>query len=620
MPAARIGIPEAYMCGIVGYIGKLTAAPILLEGLKRLEYRGYDSAGVAVLSNGSIQETKSVGKLERLEEMLRESPLEGNTGIGHTRWATHGRPSDRNAHPHTDCQGNIAVVHNGIIENYLALKARLEAKGHVFRSETDTEILAHLIEDHYQGDLVSAVRKALLQIEGSYAIGVICRHEPEKIVAARKDSPLVIGIGKGANLLASDIPAFLAHTRQAMLMEDREMAVITADAVAISSLSGDPVVRQPFEVLWDATMAEKGGYKHFMLKEIYEQPRVIRDTLTGRYDPDGNIDLSELNLGPQDVSRITKVMIVACGTAYHSGMVGKYLIEDLARLPVEVDLASEFRYREPIVDDTTLLVAVSQSGETADTLAAVREARRLGARTVAVTNVVGSSITREVSGILYTRAGLEIGVAATKTFMAQLVAMYLLAFHLARQRGVMTDEDLRPHLDELARIPGLVDKVLNSHDEIQVLARRYARCRDFLFLGRHNNYPIALEGALKLKEISYIHAEGYAAGEMKHGPIALIDENVPVVTIVTQGRVHDKILSNIKEVKAREAITIGIASQGDEEMRQILDHVFFVPACSPLLAPLLAIVPLQLLAYHIANRKGCDVDQPRNLAKSVTVE
>lgn len=608
------------MCGIVGYVGKKEAVPVMMEGLKRLEYRGYDSAGIAVLSNGTINETKSVGKLSRLEAALKTKHISGKTGIGHTRWATHGRPSDRNAHPHTDCQRNLAVVHNGIIENFLSLKEKLQSKGHQFRSETDTEIVAHLIEDYYEGNLEEAVRKALAEIHGSYAIGVLCKDEPGKIVAARKDNPLVIGLGRDENFIASDIPAFLSHTRQALIVNDGEMAVVTKNEVKLFSLTGEPIERESFEVLWDASMAEKGGYKHFMLKEIYEQPKVAYDTLTGRVAKSGRICLEELNLAPSDVKKLEKIFIVACGTAYHAGMVGKYLIEELARIPVEVDLASEFRYRSPIINSKTLMIAISQSGETADTLAALREARNLGARVVAVTNVVGSTISREVDGIVYTRAGLEVGVAATKTFIAQLVALYLLTFYLAQERGLLSIEEIKKLMEEFMDIPQKIDQVLNSHNLIKELAKKFHKCSDFLFLGRSTGYPVALEGALKLKEISYIHAEGYAAGEMKHGPIALIDENVPVVAVATKSSVYDKVLSNIKEVKARDAVVIAVATQGDEEIKKYADYVYYVPSTSLIFSAILAIIPLQLLAYYIADRKGCDVDQPRNLAKSVTVE
>jgi glutamine---fructose-6-phosphate transaminase (isomerizing) len=552
--------------------------------------------------------------------MLKSKPLRGNLGIGHTRWATHGRPSDFNAHPHSDCKHSIAVVHNGIIENYLTLKEKLQSQGHKFISETDTEIIAHLIEHYYQDNLEEAVRRALLEIKGSYAIGVLCKFEPDKIVLARKDNPLIIGLGKGENFAASDIPAFLPYTRQALLLHDQEIAILTKDKVTLRNLEGDEVKRSSFEVMWDAKMAEKGGYKHFMLKEIFEQPRVVFETLLERLDINGNLNLKELNLTSAYMQKIKKIFIIACGTAYHAGMVGKYLIEELARIPVEVDLASEFRYRNPIIEKDTLVLAISQSGETADTLAAAKEAKAKGAKLISICNVVGSSLTRESEGTLYTRAGIEIGVAATKTFVAQLVALYLLAYYLAANRNLVKPEQLQEFATEIYQVPQYIEMILNSHSEIVNIARRYYKCSNFLFLGRNLHYPIALEGALKLKEISYIHAEGYAAGEMKHGPISLIEENVPVVAVAMQGWVYDKILSNIREVKARDAITIGIVSSGDEEVHKYFDHLYYAPATSYLLSPLIAAIPMQLLAYYISDKKGCDVDQPRNLAKSVTVE
>lgn len=607
------------MCGITGYIGNKEIVPILIGGLKRLEYRGYDSAGIAVLSDGEIKETKSVGKLINLQELLENNPLSGHVGIGHTRWATHGKPSDENAHPHTDCRGKIAVVHNGIIENYLELKQELEKEGHTFRSETDTEILAHLIEKYYQGDLLAAVRSALKRVTGSYAIGVICVEEPEVIVAARKDSPLVIGIGKGENYLASDIPAFLPYTKEALVMKDYEVCKITRDAVQVFDLEGNPLKRSGFQVLWDAQMAEKGGYKHFMLKEIYEQPKVILDTLTGRLKDQG-IDLSETGLTPQAASEIKRIHLVACGTAYHSALIGKYLLEELAGIPAEAELASEFRYRNAVLDKDTLVIAVSQSGETADTLAAVKKVRKDKLPVFSITNVLDCSLSRESDYVLYTRAGIEIGVAATKTFVAQMTAFYLLALYLAEVRKTLSVEEIKELIRHLSQIPQKVSQITDAHEKIKEISREFYRYNDFLYLGRHLLYPIALEGALKLKEISYIHAEGYAAGEMKHGPIALIDENCPVVAMVNQGQLCEKILSNIKEVKARDAVTIGIVTYPGKDMEEYFDHYFFIPETHYLLSPLLSIIPLQLMAYYISDKKGCDVDQPRNLAKSVTVE
>jgi len=607
------------MCGITGYIGNKEIVPILIEGLKRLEYRGYDSAGIAVLSDGEIKETKSVGKLINLQDLLEIHPLSGHIGIGHTRWATHGKPSDENAHPHTDCRQRIAVVHNGIIENYLELKHELEKEGHTFRSETDTEILAHLIEKYYQGDLLAAVRSALKQVTGSYAIGVICLDEPDVLIAARKDSPLVIGVGKGENYIASDIPAFLPYTKEAMVMKDNEVCRITKDAVRIFDLDGNPLKRLSFQVLWDAQMAEKGGYKHFMLKEIFEQPKVILDTLTGRLKDD-QIDLSETKFTPQLAKEIKRIHLVACGTAYHAALIGKYLLEELAGIPAEAELASEFRYRNVILDKNTLVIAVSQSGETADTLAAVKKVRKENIPVFSITNVLDCSLSRESDFVLYTRAGIEIGVAATKTFTAQMTAFYLLALYLAGIKKTLDAKEIAGLIEHFSQIPQKVSQITDSHEKIKEISREFNRYSDFLYLGRHLLYPIALEGALKLKEISYIHAEGYAAGEMKHGPIALIDENCPVVAMVNQGQLCEKILSNIKEVKARDAVTIGIVTYPGKDMEEFFDHYYLIPETHYLFSPLLSIIPLQLLAYYISDKKGCDVDQPRNLAKSVTVE
>lgn len=605
------------MCGIVGYVGSQQALPILMEGLKRLEYRGYDSAGIAVLDKGIITDCKCEGKLSNLEEIVHLQPLNGVVGIGHTRWATHGRPSDLNAHPHSDCYNKIAVVHNGIIENYLPLKEWLLEKGHIFKSETDTEIIAHLIEEFYTGTLEEAVRLALKKVKGSYAIGVISREEQGKIVAARKDSPLVIGLGKNENFLASDIPAFLMFTRQALLMHDDEIAVVIKDKVDLMTLEGLPVKRAPFQVLWDAKMAEKGGYKHFMLKEIHEQPKVIQDTMAGWIDSSAyKVMLEPL---PFDLRLIEKITIVGCGTAYHAGMVGKYLLEELTRIPVDIDLASEFRYRSPILSPKTLVLAISQSGETTDTLAAVREANKCGANVTAITNVVGSSIAREVHP-LYMRAGPEIGVAATKTFLAQLTILYLFAIYLAQEFKTIPEGELKKMVSVLLDLPQSIDLAINRGNDIISCSKQFSGSRDFLFLGRHINYPIALEGALKLKEISYIHAEGHAAGEMKHGPIALIDEHVPVVAVVPEGPAYEKMLSNIQEVRSRDAKVIAVAYASDTEIAKYADWVLTVPEIPYIFSPFVTILPLQLLAYHIADKKGCDVDQPRNLAKSVTVE
>lgn len=606
------------MCGIVGYIGKKDVVPILLNGLKKLEYRGYDSSGVAALSpNGKIYERKSLGKLIKLENVLSKRPLRGSLGIGHTRWATHGKPSDMNAHPHLDCTGGIAVVHNGIIENFLLLKEKLEKKGHLFKSETDTEVLAHLIEDNYKGNLQDAVKRALKQVKGSYAIGVISAREPDKIIAARKDSPLIIGIGNGENYIGSDIPAFLNHTKRAMLLYDEEVAVITKDKISVSTLNDKKITRKSFTVTWSAEEATKGGYKHFMLKEINEQPKIIEETLSGRLKGVKEVRLENLKLDKRRLKKINKIFISACGTAFHAGLVGKYILEEVTKIPCEVDLASEFRYRRPLINKNTLFVAISQSGETADTLAAAREANRLSSYTLAICNVMGSTLTREACDTLYTRAGIEMGVAATKTFIAQVVALYLLAFHIAQELGLKYDKRC---LKELYRLPNLIEKILKNHNEIKAWAKKFHNRFNFLYLGRGLNYPVALEGALKLKEISYIHAEGYAAGEMKHGPIALIDKTVPVVALLTQNATYDKIVSNVKEVNARGGILLAIATEKDAAVKNVADYVYYIPKTLPIFDPVLNTIPLQLLAYYISDIKGCDVDQPRNLAKSVTVE
>jgi len=602
------------MCGIVGYVGSKEAAPILLEGLKRLEYRGYDSSGMAILNGKSvIHSTKCSGKISSLEEALHVHPLKGSLGIGHTRWATHGRPNDENAHPHTDCTGKIAVVHNGIFENYLEIKEKLIEGGHHFKTETDSEIIPHLVEAYYQGNLEEALMKALKTVRGSYALSIICQDERDKIVAARMGSPLVIGLGEKEIFLASDIPAFLPYTRNALLVEDGEIAVLKSDGVKLLSVEGEAVERSSFHVQWDVAMAEKGGYKHFMLKEMYEQPKVISDTLAGRLK-DHSIEL-DVAL-PKQFSR---VFFTAAGTAFHAAMVGKYWFETLAKIPAEVELSSEFRYRDLCLTKDTLVIAISQSGETADTLAAIRQAKKLGLPVMAITNVVGSSLAREVPS-LFTRAGIEIGVAATKTFVAQLTALVLLALKVASDRNTLAKEEFDRILFELHRIPELTEIALQNDQEVRQSAKLFGNRKEFLFLGRHLHYPIALEGALKLKEISYLHAEGYAAGEMKHGPIALIDENVPVVALAMQSPVYEKVISNIEEVRAREATIIAVTESNNKHIQKFSDHIFWVPQTHWLLSPILSVLPLQLLAYHIADQKGCDVDQPRNLAKSVTVE
>jgi len=624
------------MCGIVGYVGKKSVVPIIIEGLRRLEYRGYDSAGIAVAGDGEgLQIRRAEGKLRNLEDVIRQKPLNGTFGIGHTRWATHGRPTEENAHPHRDCAGKIVVVHNGIVENYLSLKKKLIEEGHTFTTETDTEIIAHLVEKYsaHAGNgrgvlLEEAVRKAVKELTGVFALAVISTDDPNKIVAARNGPPAVIGLGNDEYFVASDVPAILYHTRDIFFLADGDLAVVTPDGVHLSDFDGRPVQRQIQHVTWDPIMAEKGGFKHFMLKEIYEQPRAVRDTTLGRVSQDtGHIFLDEIEISETELRAAKKINILACGTSWHAGQAGKFMIETLARVPVEVDYASEWRYRAPIVEPDTITVVISQSGETADTIAAQREAKAKGSKTLAICNVVGSMITREAAGTIYTHAGPEIGVASTKAFTGQLTALYLFAMYLAQVRGAITPEQSRAAVQELTRIPGKLETILTHDEACDELAKRYQKVHDFLFLGRGIHYPIALEGALKLKEISYIHAEGYPAGEMKHGPNALIDENLPVVVIATRdvnspGSMtrYEKTCSNLKEVKARSGVVIALATEGDEEIKEAADHVLYIPPAPEELSPILEIVPLQLLAYHIAVRRGCDVDQPRNLAKSVTVE
>ena len=617
------------MCGIVGYIGPKKVVPLILDGLKRLEYRGYDSAGVAVVGqNGKLEIRRASGKLRNLEEAVRLAPLEGLYGIGHTRWATHGRPTEENAHPHRDCTGQIVVVHNGIIENYVELKQQLIAKGHKFVTETDTEVIAHLVEANMNGHLENAVQKTVKQLTGVYALAVVSTRDPQKIVAARWGPPAVIGLGEHEFFVASDIPAVLHHTRNVFFLADGDIAVITPSGVRLMDFEGAAVERPVQHINWDPIMAEKGGFKHFMQKEIFEQPRAVRDTLVGRISLDsGKVFLDEMDITEQEFRDFQNIKIVACGTSWHAGLAGKFMIERLAQVPVEVDYGSEFRYRDPIVDHRNLVVVISQSGETADTIAAQREARQKGAKTLAVCNVVGSMITREACGTILTHAGPEIGVASTKAFTGQLTALALLALHLGELRAGTPPEAAKALAQEMARIPHKMEWILQRDDEYEALARQFFRHSDFLYLGRGIHYPIALEGALKLKEISYIHAEGYPAGEMKHGPNALIDENLPVVIIATRDENdaasmtrYEKTVSNIKEVKARDGIVISIVTEGDRLARDASDHVIEIPPAPEILTPILEILPLQLLAYHIAVRRGCDVDQPRNLAKSVTVE
>ncbi|MEK7769641.1 MAG: glutamine--fructose-6-phosphate transaminase (isomerizing) [candidate division NC10 bacterium] len=612
------------MCGIVGYIGDKNAVEIILDGLKRLEYRGYDSAGVAVLGPEGLQVRRAAGRIKVLEGLLREQPVKGSIGVGHTRWATHGRPTDDNAHPHTDGSGSLVVVHNGIIENYLPIKERLQREGHEFRSETDTEVIAHLIERHLKDvpRLEEAVRRALGELRGSYAIAVLSRNAPDRLVAAKHGAgSVVVGLGENETFLASDIPAILMHTRDMVILEDGDLAVVTRHGVDISQLDGAPVERAPTRILWDPILAEKGGYRHFMLKEIYEQPRAAADTLRGRVSPEsGSVVLPDITLDPEVLQDIQRVVLLACGTSYHAAIVGRFLIERLAGITAEVDVASEWRYRDAVVGPDTLVVALSQSGETADTLGAVKAARAKGAPVIGITNVVGSALSREATGLLYTPAGPEIGVASSKTFTATMMACYLLALWLGRRRGALPPEEGRKHVQGLLEMPRLMEKTLELEPEVAALAREISRYKNFLFLGRGINFPIALEGALKLKELSYLHAEGYPAGEMKHGPIALIDDGMPVVALVPRDGTYERMMSNVEEVRARDGRIIAFAHEGDTQITAKADWVISVPVTSDLLTPILMAIPLQLLAYHVAVRLGRDVDQPRNLAKSVTVE
>jgi glucosamine--fructose-6-phosphate aminotransferase (isomerizing) len=607
------------MCGIVGYVGPDEALPILIEGLRRLEYRGYDSAGVAVM-NGDVSVVKRAGKLSELEGALDEmGGLPGRVGMGHTRWATHGAPTDQNAHPHLDCVGRVAVIHNGIIENFQLLRERL-AKTHTLVSETDTECVAHLIEEAYRGDLGEAVRVAVAQLTGAYALVVTSADDPDVIVGVKVSSPLVVGLGSGENMLASDIPALLDRTRTFVPISEGQVVEVRAGSVRLTDLEGNEVDLEPIEVTWDLAAAEKAGYEDFMLKEIHEQPTAIRDTLLSRIGSTGLLNLDDLRIREEQIETVDKVFVVACGTAFHAGLVAKYAIEHWARLPVEIEIASEFRYRDPVLDGNTLTLGVSQSGETIDTLEAIRHARAQQSHVIAITNTVGSSIAREADGVLYTHAGPERGVAATKTFVTQMAALYLVALYLGQVRGTLYPADTQAWIEELHALPERVERALALDGQVQELAKRYAGARDILFIGRHTGYPAALEGALKLKEISYIHAEGYAAGELKHGPIALVEAGVPVVAIATECHIYPKVLSNIQEVKARGAEVIAVATEGDQEIGKLVDHVLFVPRTHELLSPVVVTVPLQLFAYRIAKLRGCDVDQPRNLAKSVTVE
>ncbi|MCL4472349.1 MAG: glutamine--fructose-6-phosphate transaminase (isomerizing) [Actinobacteria bacterium] len=609
------------MCGIIAYTGQRQCKDLLYQGLRKLEYRGYDSAGLSVLTDSGIELARAVGNLDSLEQVLEGDGCTGaNLGLGHTRWATHGRPSTENAHPHLDCDGKISIVLNGIIENYQELRTSLKAEGHEFASQTDAEVVAHLVEKFYQGDLVEAVRKSISEISGHFAFCVIHEDHAGLIVGARKECPLLIGVGKGENFIASAIPAFLSETRDVMVMGDDEMVVVTPDGVQILDLELQPLDREVTRVSWDAEAAEKGGYETFMRKEIYEQPDALADTLAGRLPEEGGVVLEELAISAEELAKIDKVYIVACGTSYHAGLVGRYVLENWARVAVELDVASEFRYRDPVLSPTTLVVGISQSGETADTLVAMRQARSLGAKVLAITNIMGSQATRDADGVLYTRAGLEIGVAATKTHVSQIAAIQLLALYLAQIRKTIPGDEIDGIARELRSVPDLMRSYLDNETSAHQIAKRYYQQPFFLYLGRGVGLPVCLEGALKLKEISYIPTEAYAAGEMKHGPIALLDRGSPVVVVANDGHVYEKVVSNIEEVRARDASVIAVATEGNESIRTLSEDVMYIPGTSEMLSPLLSVVPLQLLAYYIAQLKGCNVDQPRNLAKTVTVE
>lgn len=609
------------MCGIVGYIGDQEAQPILLNGLCRLEYRGYDSAGIAVLNRkGEMGLAKSKGRLVNLKEKLKTAPLRGTIGIGHTRWATHGEPSETNCHPHTNEKKTISVIHNGIIENYQHLREFLMGKGYHFYSETDTEVIPNLIDYYYKDNLLEAVMKAVSKLEGSYALGILSVSEPDRLIAVRKDSPLVIGVGKGENFIASDVPAVLNYTRDFIYLEDKEFAVIRKDSVEVYTLEGEKTEKQVKHVTWNADAAEKGGYEHFMLKEICEQPGAIKATMSSRILPGQPVRLDDISFTEQEIKGIEKIYIVACGTAYHAGVVGKYVIEKLARIPVEVDIASEFRYRDPLLTDKTLLIAVSQSGETADTLAALREAKSRGVKVIAITNVVGSSIAREADNVLYTWAGPEIAVASTKAYTTQLITMYILALYFAQHRGTMTPEEIEAVKSDMLTLPQKAEEVLGHRETLQKFASNNYMHKNMFFLGRGIDYAVAMEGALKVKEISYIHSEAYAGGELKHGTIALIEDGTVVIALATQSRLFDKMISNIREVTTRGAKVLGLTVEGRTDIEKVAESALYLPAVQDILVPVLAVIPLQLLAYYIAVQKGCDVDKPRNLAKSVTVE
>ncbi|MFL0248422.1 glutamine--fructose-6-phosphate transaminase (isomerizing) [Candidatus Clostridium stratigraminis] len=608
------------MCGIVGYIGKREAASVLINGLSKLEYRGYDSAGVAIIENEILKVTKCKGRLANLEEKLKNEPIHGTVGIGHTRWATHGEPSDLNSHPHSNTNGTISVVHNGIIENYIRLREWLSAKGYKFMSETDTEVIPHLVDYFYEGNLEEAVMKAISKMEGSYAIAVVSTHEPEKVVAVRKDSPLIAGLGENEFFVASDIPAILNYTRDVYLLNDKEIVVLTRDGIKLLTEDGEEIKKDIFHVTWNADAAERGGYEHFMIKEIHEQPKAIRDTMTSRIALGKPITLDKIKLTKEELENIDKVYIVACGTAYHAGVVGKYVIEKIARIPVEIDIASEFRYRNPIINEKTLMIVMSQSGETADTLAALREAKKHGARVLAITNVVGSSVSREADDVLYTWAGPEIAVASTKAYVTQLIAMYIVALFFAEYKNTLTSEQIEALKKEMLELPEKAEEALKHKEVLQKFASKTYMHKDMFFLGRGLDYAVAMEGSLKVKEISYIHSEAYAAGELKHGPIALIENGTVVIALATQEELFDKMVSNIKEVKTRGANVLAFAFEGNETIEKTVDSALYIPKTVEIFAPVLSVIPLQLLSYYMAVQKGCDVDKPRNLAKSVTVE
>jgi glucosamine--fructose-6-phosphate aminotransferase (isomerizing) len=608
------------MCGIVGYFGNKEASPILVAGLSKLEYRGYDSAGIAVINDGMLRVSKCKGRLANLEAQLLESPVKGKVGIGHTRWATHGKPSDENSHPHTNEKETISVVHNGIIENYIRLREWLMSKGYNFTSETDTEVIPHLIDYYYNGSIVEAVMKATTKMEGSYAIAVISSHEPDKLVAVRKDSPLIVGLGEDEYFVASDIPAVLNHTREVYLLEDKEFVVISSEGIKLLDAEGELINKEVFHVTWNAEAAEKGGYEHFMIKEIHEQPKAIRDTMTSRIALGKPITLDDITITTEQIKNLNKIYIVACGTAFHAGVVGKYVIEKLARIPVELDIASEFKYRDPIMDENTLMIVISQSGETADTMSALRLAKSKGARVIAVTNVVGSAASREADDVLYTWAGPEIAVASTKAYVTQLIAMYIIALFFAQNKETLSNEEIEEIKAAMLQLPEKAEQVLTNKETLQKFTAKTYMHRDMFFIGRGLDYAVAMEGSLKLKEISYIHSEAYAAGELKHGPIALMEEGTIVVALATQEALFDKTVSNIKEITTRGAKVFAFAPEGHTEIEKSVHSVTYIPKVMDLLAPVISVIPLQLLSYYMAIQKGCDVDKPRNLAKSVTVE